>query len=585
MRDASLITTRLLGYALSVLLLVSGLPASSEAQENAANSVKVPEQPDVSRAVSIANSLSGIVVSESGSPLAEVTVVARQIDAIASFHAAQTGTEGRFTIDGLAPGSYAVYAQLPGYVPIREPGETATKVTYRPGESIRLTLKKGSVITGRVMNDRREPIVMINVRAIRIKDLAGNKVANTYAERQTDDRGVYRIFGLEPGTYLIQAGGGRAVSYPHQAPTFYVSDTRNTAQEVTLSDSEVSNIDVLWRNEAGHSVSGELIGSMSTASQASFTLFFSGTDTSVAEALVRVDAANNSFVLSGIPDGQYDLFVISSSSPPGFIARKSVRVLGADITNLKITVEPLSSIRGRAQIESAGFDSDECKSVRASASAAFLTVRADRDARENGSWSRVASGGNATINAKGDFEIQRLRSGAYYLTVDLTSETGLYLKAIQTSTPSKTHNQKGGDAGNKDGTLQLKPGEPAPMVALLGSGAALLRGTLDLVPNAKRPADLRLYLIPEERDAEVHRYRETLINADGSFEITNIFPGRYFVLTTSAAEILSGVESPPRFAAWDARTRSKLRELAQTTAQFLDLKRCQQLTDFQLHYR
>ncbi|HSQ23875.1 MAG TPA: carboxypeptidase-like regulatory domain-containing protein, partial [Pyrinomonadaceae bacterium] len=80
---------------------------------------------------------------------------------------------------------------------------------YRPGESVSLTLIKGGVIAGIITNNDGQPVVNVSVRAYRVRDAEGNKVRSAaFAQpRMTDDRGYYRIYGLQPGTYVVSAGG------------------------------------------------------------------------------------------------------------------------------------------------------------------------------------------------------------------------------------------------------------------------------------------------------------------------------------------------------------------------------------------
>jgi hypothetical protein len=68
---------------------------------------------------------------------------------------------------------------------------------------------KGGVITGKVVTADNDPVVAVRVRALRIRDLNGRRPARLELspDRLTDDRGIYRIFGLLPGTYLVYAGG------------------------------------------------------------------------------------------------------------------------------------------------------------------------------------------------------------------------------------------------------------------------------------------------------------------------------------------------------------------------------------------
>ena len=84
-------------------------------------------------------------------------------------------------------------------------------------------------------------MVVVPVRAYMIRDSRGQptRYGTPSQERTTDDRGVYRIYGLAPGTYLVAAGGGRSSAYSvsayaTDAPTYAPSSTRDTAAEVVV---------------------------------------------------------------------------------------------------------------------------------------------------------------------------------------------------------------------------------------------------------------------------------------------------------------------------------------------------------------
>ena len=85
------------------------------------------------------------------------------------------------------------------------------------------------------------------------------------AEKTTDDRGIYRIYGLPAGNYLVWAGGPTynpgVDPYDTDVPTYAPSSTRDTATEITVrSGEETTNVDIRYRGEPGHIVSGTVNG-------------------------------------------------------------------------------------------------------------------------------------------------------------------------------------------------------------------------------------------------------------------------------------------------------------------------------------
>ena len=69
---------------------------------------------------------------------------------------------------------------------------------------------RGGAITGTVTNALGEPVVAVRVRATMVRDARGEVpkfMTFGLMEQSTDDRGIYRIYGLRPGTYIVSAGG------------------------------------------------------------------------------------------------------------------------------------------------------------------------------------------------------------------------------------------------------------------------------------------------------------------------------------------------------------------------------------------
>jgi hypothetical protein len=61
------------------------------------------------------------------------------------------------------------------------------------------------VITGVVVDDNGEPAPGTQVRVMRYVMRTGEKTLEQAGQSQTDDRGIYRVFGLQPGNYLVSA--------------------------------------------------------------------------------------------------------------------------------------------------------------------------------------------------------------------------------------------------------------------------------------------------------------------------------------------------------------------------------------------
>jgi hypothetical protein len=122
--------------------------------------------------------------------------------------------EGRFIFTDLPAGEYRLTATKPGFLDMnygaRQPGSTipGTPILLADGqklEKIGLALPRGGVISGTILDEFGDPAFNTPVRALRIGYRNGEKVVTTAGNATTDDRGAYRMAGLLPGQYLVNA--------------------------------------------------------------------------------------------------------------------------------------------------------------------------------------------------------------------------------------------------------------------------------------------------------------------------------------------------------------------------------------------
>ena len=118
---------------------------------------------------------------------------------------------GEYKITNLRPGRYTVRVQAPGLVsPEQSAGVSGREVMLAPGEtreSIDFALVRGGVITGRVTDFSGKPVVEERMTVTAATSNTGQPYVSNLGMMTTDDRGVYRIYGLPPGR---QIGMGEA---------------------------------------------------------------------------------------------------------------------------------------------------------------------------------------------------------------------------------------------------------------------------------------------------------------------------------------------------------------------------------------
>ncbi|MGH9844840.1 MAG: MSCRAMM family protein [Blastocatellia bacterium] len=508
-----------------------------------------------------------------------------------SSYRGSTDEEGNFKFSNLAPRIYSISVfGGRGYVrPYLPQAERRIREFVRVGDNVTVALIRGSVITGRVTTLSGEPMIGVRVSATMVRDPDGKPLqqGGFAGARLTDDRGVYRIYGLAPGAYIVgtqnSMSGPTPTPYEGNVATYYPSATRDTAAEVTVaSGGETTGVDIRFRGERGHSVSGTVTGAAEPVQQevgVSVSLRSAATGYMVAGEYVRTAYAS-SFAIHGVPDGEYELLARrdSSETDDAFAAApRRVTVRGADVTGVELKLAPLASIAGKLLLESS---QAACEAQRKPVmEEALLSLRRD-PASQAASSSIYGFAPESAANEKGEFTIRYLDGGRYFLETRLPGENW-YVKAIAGATAAAA--SRPSDLARSG--ITLKSGEKLSGVTVtIASGAAALSGkVIGAKDGAAIPSRLRVHLVPAEVTAaeDVLRYAEVLVRGDGAFGFTNLAPGRYLLLARPVPES-EAADRPPLPAAWDATERAKLRKEAEAKKNEVELKPCQQLKDHKL---
>jgi hypothetical protein len=122
-----------------------------------------------------------------------------------------TDDEGRFAIGNVPAGRVTVTAVKRGYVPgaygATRPGRPGTPLAIAAAQTAAVTIVLGraAVITGTIRDERSEPLPGLRVFAIDAHRPVAPPPTAGEAGVLTDDRGVYRLFDLAPGDYVVTA--------------------------------------------------------------------------------------------------------------------------------------------------------------------------------------------------------------------------------------------------------------------------------------------------------------------------------------------------------------------------------------------
>lgn len=498
-------------------------------------------------------------------------------------------------MNGLDPMAYLVSASVPAYTAAPRDPE-AQPTYYRVGDSVKLELIKGGVITGSVTTSTGEPVVAVHVHAYMIRDAKGQSPRYDFSirERSTDDRGIYRIYGLASGTYIVSAGGASAYfnsivnAYDSDSPTYAPSSTRDTATQINVrSGEETTNVDIRYRGEPGHAVSGIARGPQVTASSG-LNILLTSIVNGVSQSSISSfqPAESGGFAFNGIADGIYVL--TAQSFLPGHVAAsepKRIQVKGADITDVELIANPLGSIAGRVALAESKIPDCNSKRRPLFGETVISAWHDEKTAAKDQPQFLWNLGAPSTPDPKGEFTLRNLAPGQYRFNARFFAKYW-YLKSISLAS-SSTANVIAADKlvdAARSWTSLKQGGHVSGLTITLAEGAASFHGQVKVPEGQKLPPRLFVYLVPAEPEnaQDILRYHGALIDA-GTFALNNLAPGRYWAIAKPAgqneANVLSLLRLPD-----ETEFRAKLRHEAEAAKIQTELKPCQNVIDYQLPF-
>jgi hypothetical protein len=571
-------------WLMAILVVAAAATATAQAQE--------------SQTGSGARAISGKVLTRDGEPLSNARVMVTRYGVASSTQTVRPNAGGSFETEPLDPGLYGVFAYAPGYVAYLSPG-AIMPTYYRPGDTATITLTKGGVITGAVKNSNGDPLIAMSVRAIRVRDAEGKKVPipATMRERLTDDRGVYRLYGLPMGSYIIATGGSSRFAatpptpYETDASLYAPSSTRDAAIEVAVNSGDEVTVDIQYRSEPGHIVSGIVTGATKPTCTSSYAATISLLDPRTKAEIGAGAISANNFIFSiyGVPDGEYEVHA-SQASPSGETLVSppiQIKVQGNDVTGISLALAPLGSIDGRVVLESD--PKAACGKRRSSALLETMIIarRHETEDKNDGRQPKEAlaigvpsrfrnSTAQSTLDARGSFNLKSLVAGTFLIDAREPA-SGWFARSIAFDRPIRNLNIP------RDG-LTVKAGERvAGLVVTIAEGAARLQGRISVPEGQALPMTLRVYLAPSERENadNILKFYETRPDVSGNFTVDNLAPGKYWIVARAFEENDSGAIKSIR---QDKAFRAKVLHEAEALKKELALKPCEQLANYELPF-
>jgi len=288
-----------------------------------------------------------------------------------------TDDAGAFVITGVEPGEYRLVARpglqggrylAGGYRAVRA-GDPGKPVVVRKGDRLTgldIALPLATAVEGRVVDENGEPLSLMFVVAARI--LAGSDVPQRVKHQpaSTDDLGRYRIYGLEPGEYIVatesrhtvSAGsvresgttsGTRAVEPPGFPTTFHPSAASEAAaQRIRLTAGrDASGIDIQVARARLLHVSGTVLDSRGVAASA-INAVLSRDSVSGAGSHSFYTDAQGRFEVRALEPGDYRLLIGRGGGVNGRVEFADVPLtVAADVDGLILSTAPGIAVSGR----------------------------------------------------------------------------------------------------------------------------------------------------------------------------------------------------------------------------------------------
>ena len=451
---------------------------------------------------------------------------------------ATTDASGVFKLEKLSAAKYYLSASAPGYYDAKKKSEwdNGTQVNLGEGEQadgIDFALTRGAVVTGHLFDDRGRKVIEETVVLIK-QGKEGQKKPVTCSDT-SDDRGVFRCYGLEPGKYIVGAGTDSkegnlqlyaSISYTRTWYPGVAEEEKAKVIEVKIEE-ETSGIDIKLSHKkkgykvlakiidanTGKPVPNMLVGIGTANEEGRVTGFTFGSGSiSNSEGEVKID---------GLTTGHYVLVPNALQGGEYFGEQVKVEIKDDDVTGLEFKVEKGAVISGTA-ILADGVNQEIQKKLSS------LSLLASSNAPKSADW--YASTRSASlIGAAGNVEFKGVRTGRVRFNLNGNEAKGFVVSRIER------------DGSPLNDGLEVKAGEQVSGVRIvLAYGSATIRGEIK-VEGGTLPEDVGLG-IQAKPTGKTNENVYGSVDNRGRFVIEGLSAGSYdLVVNTYSSKTSSSI--------------------------------------------
>jgi protocatechuate 3,4-dioxygenase beta subunit len=472
-----------------------------------------------------------VVGAETGQPLRKAQVHLLSTELIGGGQGENrhttTDVSGGYEFKDLPAGKYLVTANKSGYVSmsvgqVRQggPGTPITLLASELRERMDFSLPRGGVITGRVVDEYGEPLSGIQIGAVRAETIGGHRqLVPSGRNASTDDLGEFRVYGIPPGPYYVQATwrgtngvfapGARAEDNSGYTTTFFPgTSAASEAQRLTIASGQtISDVVFAMVPAKTARVSGTVVDSHDHPAQGMLIISHeeSGSVVSgfVTGASIRPDGT---FTFAAVPPGEYTLRARLMGAKPETAVVK-VAVAGVDVTDVWLTTVPLSSAAGRIVVDPAAAQS------LASATLSVVATPVDPTPLDGGrAPARVADDLTFTVDAP---------AGVMQIMV-LGVPAGFGVRAV-----------RAGGIDVTDTGVEFKAGRGLAGLEIELTNKLTIVSGLVSDPRGDNAKDYSVVVFPQDQTRLKARSRYMKVarpDEDGRFTISGLPPGEYYAI-------------------------------------------------------
>ena len=446
---------------------------------------------DSSKSSKLAGSISGKVTIK-GKGMSGIAVGLRRSEMFNPSELAQravTDQDGNYKITNIAAGSYQVVPSSPAYV-LTDTNTRARNIIVSEGENvenINFSLLRGGVITGRITDADSRPVIQQQVKLSRVDQpapMSGPQVVSSLGAPLTDDRGIYRIYGITPGRYKVSVGrGDDASAIPSRSnykEVFYPDVTESSKASIIEvgEGSETTNIDItLGRTIETFSASGRVISEKGDPipflRYGVQRLIGSNDRLEMVNSFTSTNARGE-FTVEALIPGKYTILVMQDGISEMRTDGTTFDVIDSDVSGITIRLIKGASVSGTVVLEND--DKQALAKLHRLQIMGYVETATGSGNSSNGSQS--------PIGPDGSFRLAGLPGGTAYLNIGpfLNMED---LKGFVVSRVER-------DGVAQPGGLAVGDGEQVSGIrVIVDYGTAILRGRVN-VQNGTLPPGARI---------------------------------------------------------------------------------------------